>query len=196
MHNFNAGKHVERHFIHDAMTSLLEIKNVQQMQLQMGMLLYGLSILKPSVNEILGLVDFVKDVDPGFVVKKIDPNMDKSVIGVSGSGKKGIKTINISTASALTATVAGVAIVKPISKSTSSLTGSTDILESFGAQINISHVDMMNVMKGVGFGAFSIERSIPIFDGLYGGNFLVPHALSYVLAALVNPVNCTGYIHG
>ncbi len=196
LHKINSGAEISREEILLSMKSLIETNDIDHVRLQMGMILFGLSSRGPTVDEILGLCDFVKDVEPGLLKRKLRANVDGPVIGLSGSGKKGIKTFNISTPSALIAATAGAFIAKPVSVATSSTTGSSDLLTIAGAELNLSHENMLKVLEKTGFGAFSIERSIPAFDNIYGGKFYAPHALSYVLAAITNPVNCQVMIHG
>ena len=52
--------------------------------------------------------------------------------GIVGSGKDTVKTFNISTCAAIVAASAGIDIVKNGSRSESSVTGATDIIESLG----------------------------------------------------------------
>lgn len=195
LHQINSGQYLSRQIACDAMKSITEFSDVKALQIQMGMLLFGLSVRGPSLDEILGLTDWLYEVDAGFSKEKLRAD-NISIVGVSGSGKKGHKTINISTASALVAATAGAYIAKPVSKSTSSLLGSSDVLNRLGVCVDIPNESMLKVLEDTGFGVFSIESSIPLFDKIYSGSFYVPHALSTVLAAITNPIACDSYIHG
>lgn len=196
LHKINNGLSLSRLEIFEGMKSLIESSDHEHVRLQMGMILFGLSVRNPSVDEILGLCDFVKEVEPMLLQRKLVAQVDGPVIGLSGSGKKGIKTFNISTPAALIAVTAGAYIAKPVSKATSSTTGSSDLLAIAGASLDLSHQNMLKALEKTGFGAFSIEHTIPAFDHIYGGKFYAPHALSYVLSAIVNPVKCKVMMHG
>lgn len=194
LHKMNGGHTLSRPEIREGMASLISTGDKSHIQMQMGMILFAMSVRKPTVDEILGLVDFVRDVEPKLGEGKIKSFLN--IVGVAGSGKKGLKTINVSTAASLVAASAGAYIAKPVSHATSSLTGSADILRGFGAELSLPHTSMMKVLEREGFGAFQIENAIPVFDSLYGGKFFAPHALSYVLAGLINPVECSSIIYG
>lgn len=196
LHKINNQKKLSREETFEGMLSLIEEMDPSHLQMQMGLILFGISVRGVTVDETLGLWDFVKEVDQSLLKRKLVANVNGPVIGLSGSGKKGIKTFNISTASALIAATAGAYISKPVSRATSSMTGSSDLLEIAGAFLNIQHEQMLGVLEVTGFGAFSIENTIPKFDSIYGGKFYVSHALSPVLAAMANPVNCGIMLHG
>lgn len=77
--------------------------------------------------------------------------------------------------------------MKSCSRSTSSITGSSDFAEAIGININCSHDEMFKVLEKTGIGFFSIENQINKFDNLYGGKFYAPHVLSFGLPGLMFP---------
>lgn len=196
LHKISGGHILSRLELHEGISSLLELDDKNQFQMQMGMILFGIASRKPTVDEILGLADFVRDVEPAIFQNKLKSSRASNIISLAGSGKKGLKTLNVSTSSCLVAACAGAFISKPVSRATSSATGSADILREFGADLSISNHQMLGILEKTGFGAFQIENTIPKFDALYGGKFFAPHALSYVLAGLTNPIECDSIIYG
>lgn len=68
------------------------------------------------------------------------------VISLAGSGKKGIKTINVSTTSAIIAVSLGANILKSCSSATSSLTGSFDLMELLGINTNLTIEDTIQLL--------------------------------------------------
>ena len=168
--------------------------------IQLGALLNGLVSRGPIVEEICALVDAIFSIEgvSPFEESKTDiklPNGEK-LIGAVGSGKKGFKTINITTPALLVASASGIYTVKPGSSSTSSLTGSSDFIELMGVNLNLKTEEMVNILRQTKFGFFQIEKQIPKFDKIYNKRFIAPHALSYVLPGLLSPIKLDGLIYG
>lgn len=123
--------------------------------------------------------------------------IDNSVVlECTGSGKKPIKTLNISTPSIITAVSAGAKIIKKGSGATSSVIGSADLIYGLGYNKNISEVESESLLRDSGFTFVDIEHMIPNFNSIYSGNFYSPHILSYVLAAQVTSLRGDKIIYG
>ena len=159
-----------------------------------------LNVTKLNLNsrDISILVKEVLSLDNFPVFNKKDINLDKNIIltGAVGSGKKGYKTMNISTPSMLVAASAGIYTAKPGSKATSSLMGSADLMRYLGVDIDISIKDMLKVLKREKFGFFSIESLIPNFDRIYGGYCYSPTILSFILPGLLTPIKLDSIVYG
>lgn len=190
------GESLSRQEVKESLLALYRDHDQTNASMQMGMLLYGTAVRGTQVDEILGLADFLCDVEPHLLGKLSVGETRVPIISVAGSGKKGVKTFNISSAACMVAAAAGCIIAKPISRATSSLTGSSDILSACGANIHIPTQRMADIMLKVGFGGFSIEGLIPGFDAFYGGKFLTSHSFSYVLPALINPIRADRLVYG
>ncbi len=198
LYRLNVGSEIGLELLRRAFDTILTDNKSKARDAQLGSLLTGLMAKGPTVDEVVTLLEssFCLDGLSPYERKKIKlPNQEK-LIGATGSGKKGHKTMNISTPALLIAASMGVYTAKPVSSSTSSLSGSADLLRSVGMNIDISTEEMEEVIKKTKFGAFCIENLIPKFDEVYGGKFYVPHALSFALAALVSPVQFDNLIYG
>ena len=197
LYRLNVGSTIPLNVLENAFRDLLLSKDDFR-DVQMGAILTGITARGAKVEEIrsLLLASFSLDnFNPRSRIKVDLPN-GESLISAIGTGKKGFKTMNISTPSLFLAAACGVYVAKPVSNSTSSLTGSTNILEELGVNLNIPVEDMIEVIKKTHFGAFSIEHTIPNFNAVYGGKFFVPHALSFGLAGLVSPVKFDSILYG
>lgn len=120
----------------------------------------------------------------------------ENIVCVAGSGKKFLKTLNITTIATLVASDLGVNIVKPTSHGVTSILGSGDLLEILGIRVcrNVDEAGKMLRITGVAY--FSIENLIPDFDARYGGRQLTISPLSYLLPPLMSPIKCDHVFYG
>ncbi|MFZ4761532.1 MAG: hypothetical protein ACOYK8_01785 [Alphaproteobacteria bacterium] len=167
-------------------------------EIYLGVLLNAPMARGITTAEVHGFLDAATGMDEFFLNKSLRPKLPENsvLIGAVGSGKKGIKTINISTLAGLVVASYGAYFAKPVSHSTSSLTGSSDILEMCGAKLKMPQHNMVEILQQTRFAAFSIENQIPRFDAAYGGKFLAPHALSLAFPALLSPIKLDHLIFG
>lgn len=188
LYKLNLGLSLNETEAYNAMKSILNIKDKDKRTILMTMLLNGIMVKNPNVSEVKGLLKASLELDDILNSKsKLNiPNND-ILIGLSGSGKKGFKTINISTPSAIIAATNGAHIIKACSASTSSKTGSSDFLSILGIDINKDNKLKEEILNKTGIMFFSIEKVTPKFAEKYEGIFYAPHAMSFALAALSFP---------
>lgn len=189
IYKLNIGFSLSEQESYDAMLSILAIEDPFERSIFLGIILNGIMSKRPDVDEVVGLLKATLTLDNLNLenIRQIEI-AGEIVIGLAGSGKKGIKSNNISTCASFVAAAAGAFIIKPLSRSTSSLTGSADFIEKLGIKLKIDSGETEQILKTTGLGFFSIEGQIQKFDSLYGGKFHAPHALSFALAALVLPI--------
>lgn len=120
----------------------------------------------------------------------------KPLLGVAGSGKKEIKTANISTAACFAAAAAGASIVKNVSAAASSVAGSADTLDELGVHVCETTECAREHARASGLAFLRIESQLRRFDEVYGGKFLAPHVLSLALPAAILPVDVTSIAYG
>ncbi|MBT4022110.1 hypothetical protein HN789_01020 [archaeon] len=171
-----------------------------QRDTSLGSILTGLMAKGPKRHEVIALVEAALSLDGFSPYDEDKPRVElpegEMLVGALGSGKKGIKTMNISTPAGLVAAAAGLYFAKPGSSSTSSVTGSADFMDRVGANIDIHLEEMIKVIQETRYGFFRIEGLIPNFDEIYGGKFDIPHALSLVFPALLSPVALDHLFYG
>lgn len=198
LYKLNIGHSLDEYEAKDAMTIILNEKNTQKRISLLTMLLNGIMIKGPTVNEITGLLNASLNMD-GLLTKKKKkialPN-NEVLVGVASSGKKGIKTINITSAACFVAASCGANIAKACSHSTSSKTGSSDFLDICGIDINIPFSKKIEILKKYHISFFSIENTTPKFAKVYGGVFYAPHAMSFALAGLSFPIEIDSLAYG
>ena len=155
-------------------------------------------ILEPTLEKVVALlkVAFSLDHYDPLTLPKITLPQGKKLIASAGSGKKGVKTINISTPAAMIAATAGVYVLKLGSHATSSVTGSADFMSMIGVPVGISAQEIENVVLKSGFAFCGVEGVVPKFDAKYGGRFFAPHILSFGLAGLLSKVGYDKILFG
>ena len=198
LYKLNIGLSLEEEQAETAMKLILNETNVEKRISLITTLLSGIMVKGPTVNEISGLLKASLKMDDILKVEKpkINLNNNDILVGVAGSGKKGIKTINITTTACFVAAACGVNIAKACSHSTSSKTGSTDFLDICGINVNIPFEKKVEILQKFHISFFSIEETTPKFAKVYGGIFYVPHAMSFGLAGLSFPIKIDSLAYG
>lgn len=197
-HRINVRAPVDTGMLATAFRVILHLEDSRLRDPLLSAFLMMLMTKGPDPTEIVALLRVAFSIDgfsPGDAVKVSLPQTE-TLIGCAGSGKKGIKTINISTPSAVLAASAGVHVSKTGSSSTSSISGSADFLAAIGANLHVTNAAMIGVLQKLRFGFFRIEAVIPQFDRVYGGRFHAPHVLSFGLAGLLTPVRLDHRLYG
>ena len=197
LHRLTAGQHLTYQEAHSYMTTVLAIDDPRQRSAQLAVLLNGLMAKHPSIDEATGVIDAAFDLDLRRPDTRPDhPFAGELVVGVAGSGKKGLKTPNISTPAAIVAAAAGIKVAKCASGATSSAAGSADTLKNLGVELTADIPRTLEVLAVCGLGLFEIEQIIPRFDAAYGGLFFAPHVLSLGFPALLLPVKTDNLLYG
>jgi len=180
------------------MKIILNEQDLQKRISLLTMLLNGIMIKGPTINEVSGLLNASLGMDNILIKPKphIQLDNDEILVGVASSGKKGIKTINITSIACFVAAACGANIAKACSHSTSSKTGSSDFLEICGININIPYEKKVEILKKYHISFFPIEDTTPKFAEVYGGIFYAPHAMSFALAGLSFPVQIDSLAYG
>lgn len=198
LYKLNIGHSLDEYEAEEALSTILHEKDEQKRVSLLTMLLNGVMIKGPTVNEVSGFLKAALGMDN--ILKKKKPKMilpeGELLVGVSSSGKKGIKTINITSTSCFVAAACGANIAKACSHSTSSKTGSSDFLDICGIDINIPLEKKNEILNKYHISFFSIEDTTPKFAEVYGGVFYAPHAMSFGLAGLSFPVEIDSLAYG
>lgn len=198
LYKLNIGYSLDEYETEEAMTIILNETDTQKRISLLTMLLNGIMIKGPTVNEISGLLtaSFRMDNQLKKNKKKLRLPNNEKLVGVASSGKKGIKTINITSAACFVAAACGANIAKACSHSTSSKTGSSDFLDICGIDLNIPLKEKNDILNKYHISFFSIEETTPKFANVYGGIFYAPHAMSFGLAGLSFPVKIDSLAYG
>lgn len=114
---------------------------------QIGGLLVALRMKGETVDEITAAADVMASLASHVEVDA--PNL----IDIVGTGGDGTSTFNVSTAASFVAAGAGCSVAKHGNRSVSSKSGSADLLEQAGANLNLESAQVAKVIEtaGVGF---------------------------------------------
>ena len=198
LYKLNIGHSLDEYEAEEAMEIILNEKNEQKRISLLTMLLNGVMIKEPTINEVSGLLTAALNMDNQLQKEKPRlqlPN-NEILVGVASSGKKGIKTINITSTACLVAASCGANIAKACSHSTSSKTGSSEFLEICGINLDIPLEKKNEILNKNHIAFFSIEETTPKFAEVYGGIFYAPHAMSFGLAGLSFPIQIDSLAYG
>ncbi len=116
-----------------------EVSDVQIAGFQVALLMKG--------TELDELAAFAKAMRANCI--PLNPRVSAETMDTCGTGG-GLSTFNISTATALVAAAAGIPIAKHGSRSISSLSGSADVLEALGVNIELTPPQVERLIEDVG----------------------------------------------
>ena len=116
-----------------------EVSDIQIAGFQVGLLMKG-----ASTDEMASIA---KAMRANCV--PLQPRVKGELMDTCGTGG-GLSTFNISTATALVAAAAGIPVAKHGSRSISSLSGSADVLEALGVNINLAPHDAERLIEEIG----------------------------------------------
>ncbi|TVT55320.1 hypothetical protein FNH05_09685 [Amycolatopsis rhizosphaerae] len=153
----------------------------------LGSLMTAVMMRGPMANDVEALLRGALSVDSRTPAEVINGD-DRPVLMLAGSGKKGVRTLNVSTPAALVAAAAGARVIKVGSAATSSALGSRDLVRALGLREHRTSDGVRADLAASGFAFVAIEPEIPVLDELYGGRFHTPNPFSFGLAPLASPV--------
>jgi anthranilate phosphoribosyltransferase len=159
---------------------------------QVGAFLVALKVHEPGAAEVAALVRCMKDFG-----NKVHPAPGHPVVDTCGTGGDTLKTINISTLSALVASGAGVTIAKHGNRSVTSACGSADILEHLGVNIMAQPATVEQSINKAGIGFMFAPVFHPAMKYAAGPRKEIGlRTIFNVLGPLTNPAGATGQVLG
>ena len=110
-------------------------------------ILIGLRVKKETVGEITAAAQVMREL-----ATRIEVADNANFVDIVGTGGDGAHTFNISTASMFVAAAAGAKVAKHGGRSVSSSSGSADVLEALGANIQLSPAQVSECLAETGIG--------------------------------------------
>ncbi|MFZ6849743.1 anthranilate phosphoribosyltransferase [Undibacterium sp. RuRC25W] len=122
-----------REIFHDEMLYLFrQLMRGELSPVMIAALTMGLRVKKESIGEITAAAQVMREFST-----KVPLANTQNMIDIVGTGGDGANTFNISTASMFVVAAAGARVAKHGGRSVSSSSGSADVLESLGVNINL-----------------------------------------------------------
>ena len=137
-----------REIFHDEMLHLMRlIMSGEMSPVMMAAFITGLRVKKETIGEITAAAQVMREFSTKVHVA------DKThLVDIVGTGGDGSHTFNISTCSMFVAAAAGAKVSKHGGRSVSSKSGSADVLESLGVNINLAPEAIARCIEQVGVG--------------------------------------------
>ncbi|MFA7466774.1 MAG: anthranilate phosphoribosyltransferase [Desulfotomaculaceae bacterium] len=176
----------------EAYSVIIDIKNDELSDVQIAGFQVALLMKGPTITEITAIARAMRDH-----CNSISPKVSDELMDTCGTGG-GLSTFNISTAVALVAAAAGIPVAKHGSRSISSLSGSADVLEALGVEINLSPKGVEKLIEEIGI-AFIFA---PLFHPVMHKVLPPEQALGIktifytIIGPLINPAKATRHILG
>jgi anthranilate phosphoribosyltransferase len=138
-----------REIFHDEMLHLFrQIMSGEMSPTMVAALTIGLRVKKETIGEITAAAQVMREFST-----KVPMADTTNLVDIVGTGGDGAHTFNISTASMFVAAAAGARVAKHGGRSVSSSSGSADVIESLGAQIDLKpeQIAQSIAQTGIGF---------------------------------------------
>src|SRR5690606_33455328 len=137
-----AGEHLTREQARQVMDAFMEGKATPA---QIGSLLTALRIKGETVDEITGFAETMREK-----AIRVEVKTDGVLLDTCGTGGDGKNTFNISTAAAIVAAAGGIRVAKHGNRAMSSKSGSADVLEELGINIQLNSVQAADCLNRIG----------------------------------------------
>lgn len=137
-----------REIFRDEMTALMrQIMTGEVSPTLIAAILIGLRVKKETVGEIAAAALVMRELS-----MKVPVDNTQTLVDTCGTGGDGAHTFNISTASMFVAAAAGARVAKHGGRASSSQSGSADVLEALGVNLNLTPAQVSTCIEQVGVG--------------------------------------------
>lgn len=185
----NAGQELSEKEAYDMITAIHhdEMNDIQIMSFQVALLMKG-----PTLTEISAIARAMRD----YCIQ-VSPKVEGELMDTCGTGG-GLSTFNISTAVAFVAAAAGIKVAKTGSKSNINLSGSADVLEALGIQINQTPRGVEKMIEEVGIAFLYAPLFHPVMQKMiHPEKDLGIKTIFYtIIGPLINPAKATRHVMG
>lgn len=158
---------------------------------QIGGFLIGLRMKGETVDEIAAAASVMRELAVQVPVKA------DHLVDTCGTGGDGAATFNISTASAFVAAAAGARVAKHGNRSVSSKSGSADVLEAAGVNLNLTPQQVAQCIEQVGVGfMFAPQHHSAMKHAIGPRREMGVRTVFNVLGPLTNPAGAPNQVLG
>ena len=175
--------------MHDVMNSIM---TGQTTDAQIGAFLVGLSMKGETIEEITASAKVMR-----ALATSVELSSNDYLVDTCGTGGDGLGLFNISTASAFVVAAAGGKVAKHGNRSISSKSGSADVLEAAGINLNISPELIRQCIEEIGLGfMFAPAHHSAMKHAIGPRKELAVRTIFNVLGPLTNPAKAPNQIMG
>ena len=158
---------------------------------QIGGFLIGLRMKGETVDEIAAAAGVMRELATRVKVNA------SSLVDTCGTGGDGASTFNISTTSAFVVAAAGASVAKHGNRSISSKSGSADVLEAAGVNLNINAEQVARCVEEVGVGfMFAPAHHSAMKHAIGPRREMGVRTIFNVLGPLTNPAGAANQVLG
>ena len=138
----------QKEIAHDEMLSLMrQIMGGEMSPVLIAGIVIGLKVKKETIGEIAAAAQVMREL-----ATRVEVADSANLVDIVGTGGDRAHTFNISTAATFVAAAAGACVAKHGGRSVSSSSGSADVLEAFGVNINLKPEQVARSIAETGIG--------------------------------------------
>ena len=182
-----------REIFHDEMVSLMQqIMGGEVSPVMIAAIITGLRVKKETIGEIAAAATVMRELSTKVLVADTSRLVD-----TCGTGGDGAHTFNISTAAMFVAAAAGAQIAKHGGRSVSSQSGSADVLEALGVNLNLKPEQVAQCIAecGIGF-MFAPNHHSAMKHAAPVRREMGVRTIFNILGPLTNPANAPQQVMG
>ena len=182
-----------REIFHDEMLDVVrKIMSGELSPVMTAALITGLRVKKETIGEITAAAEVMREFST-----KVHIADKKNLVDIVGTGGDGSHTFNISTCAMFVAAAAGAKVSKHGGRSVSSKSGSADVLESLGVNINLPPEAIARCVQEAGIGFMFAPNHHPAMKNVAPvRKELGVRTIFNILGPLTNPAGAPNILMG
>jgi anthranilate phosphoribosyltransferase len=182
-----------REIFHDEMLALMRrIMSGEMSPVMTAALLIGLRVKKETIGEITAAAQVMREF-----CTKVEVADKTNLVDIVGTGGDSSHTFNISTCSMFVAAAAGARVSKHGNRGVSSKSGSADVLEAMGANLNLPPAAIARCIADTGIGFMFAPNHHPAMKNVAPvRKELGVRTIFNILGPLTNPADAPNILMG
>ncbi|RMX05053.1 anthranilate phosphoribosyltransferase [Corticibacter populi] len=182
-----------REIFHDEMLHLMRlIMNGEISPLMTAAIVTGLRVKKETIGEITAAASVMRELSNKVTVA--DP---ANLVDVVGTGGDGAHSFNISTCATFVIAAAGAKVSKHGGRSVSSKSGSADVMEALGVNINLAPAQIAESIEATGIGFMFAPNHHPAMKNVAPiRKEMGVRSIFNILGPLTNPAGAPNILMG
>ncbi|QIL82086.1 anthranilate phosphoribosyltransferase [Diaphorobacter sp. HDW4A] len=182
-----------REIFHDEMLHLMRmIMRGEMSPVMTASIITGLRVKKETIGEISAAAEVMREFS-----NKVNVASKQNLVDIVGTGGDGANTFNISTCSTFVIAAAGGKVSKHGGRSVSSKSGSADVMEALGVNINLKPEQIAQSIADVGIGFMFAPNHHPAMKNVAPvRKELGVRTIFNILGPLTNPASAPNILMG